>query len=136
MYAIDADRLEMSHAWIEEDGTARWRSASGHGPANGARASGSSIVEVEPGCRLPLHTDSAEETIVVFGGSAEVQVGDAQAHVGVGGLVLVPADVPHEVRSRGGETLRFAAVYAEPEVVTRYADEVQPDGSRERHPVS
>jgi hypothetical protein len=32
--------------------------------------------------------------------------------------------------------LRFAAVYAEPDVVTRYERAVQPDGSAERHTVS
>ncbi len=31
---------------------------------------------------------------------------------------------------------RFAAVYAEPDVVTTYEAPVQPDGSRERHAAS
>lgn len=32
--------------------------------------------------------------------------------------------------------LRFVAVYASPDVVTRYEQVVQPDGTRERHTVS
>lgn len=94
------------------------------------------MLEVRPGCRLPTHTDSAEETIVVLAGTAEVQVEDETARVPAGGLALVPKDVPHEVRNAGGEVLRFAAVYAEPDVVTSYREPVQPDGTRERHTVS
>jgi hypothetical protein len=44
--------------------------------------------------------------------------------------------VPHEVRNAGEDVLRFAAVYAEPDVVTTYETEVMPDGSAERHTVS
>lgn len=51
------------------------------------------------------------------------------------GIVLVPKDVPHSVRNAGSGTLRFVAVYAGTDVVTRYEEEVQPDGERERSPV-
>ena len=130
------DRLELADAYLEGDDTARWRSASGHGPSGGAQASGSSVLQVEPGCRLPRHTDSAEEVIVVLAGAAEVRVGDERAQVPAGGMALVPADVPHEVANAGERTLRFAAVYASTDVVTRYERPVQPDGERERRPVS
>jgi mannose-6-phosphate isomerase-like protein (cupin superfamily) len=62
-------------------------------------------------------------------------VGDERAEVAVGGIAAVPEDVPHEVRNAGAGTLRFVAVYASPDVVTRYEDEVQPDGARERQTV-
>jgi quercetin dioxygenase-like cupin family protein len=130
------DELEFADAWVEGDESARWRSASGHGPACGARSSGSSIIEVEPGRRLPAHTDSAEETIVVLAGSADVQIEGETAHVTTGGLALVPTNLLHEVRNAGSEVLRFAAVYADTDVVTTYRERVQPDGSRERRPVS
>jgi quercetin dioxygenase-like cupin family protein len=126
---------ELSEAWIEGDATARWRSASGHGADDGARASGSSVLEVEPGCRLPRHTDSAEETIVVVAGTAAVSVGEETADVPAGGVALVPECVPHEVRNAGSETLRFVAVYASTDVTTTYEDDVQPDGGRERDPI-
>lgn len=125
-------QLDWSDAWIEGDATARWRSATGH--AGGA--SGSSLLEVAPGCRLPRHTDSAEEAIVVTAGIADVGVGDERATVSAGGLAVVPADVPHEVRNAGGGPLRFVALYAANDVTTRYDEVVQPDGSRERHTVS
>jgi quercetin dioxygenase-like cupin family protein len=129
----DAD---FSDAFVEGDEAARWRSAPGHSPSTGATASGSSIIEVPAGCRLPRHTDSAEETIVVVAGAADVEVGGEAVELRAGGLAVVPEDVPHEVRNAGDGTLRFVAVYAAPDVVTRYEQVVQPDGERERHTVS
>jgi quercetin dioxygenase-like cupin family protein len=135
VFALGPEDLDLSDAWIEGADGARWRSTAGHGPSTGAAASGSSLLEVPPGCRLARHTDSAEETIVVTAGAAEVLVEDDRRTVAVGGIALVPADAPHEVRNAGEGTLRFVAVYAATDVVTRYEDAVQPDGSRERRPV-
>jgi quercetin dioxygenase-like cupin family protein len=134
--AVAPNEVELGEAWIEGDAEARWRSSSGHGPSTGAVASGSSLLEVPVGCRLPRHTDSAEETIVVTAGRAGVTVGDEYGELSAGGLALVPAREPHEVRNAGEEPLRFVAVYAATEVVTLYEDEVQPSGSRERRPVA
>jgi quercetin dioxygenase-like cupin family protein len=134
--AIDIDGIDLAEAWIDGDETARWRSASAHTTDHGARASGSSVLEVPPGCRLPRHTDSAEEVIVVFAGRAEVTVGDERDEVEAPGIALVPADVPHEVRNAGDSTLRFLALYAGTDVVTRYEAPVEPQGERERRPLS
>ena len=136
MLVLPPDRLDFSDAWIEGDATARWRSASGHGPSSGARSSGSSVIEIAPGCRLPEHTDSAEETVVVLAGVARVKVDGETSELSAGGLAVIPKDRPHEVRNAGADRLRFAAVYAEPDVVTTYREVVQPDGARERHTVS
>lgn len=43
----------------------------------------------------------------------------------------LPRHVPHQVRSAGDARLRFVAVYAGTDVVTRYEDVVQPSGERE-----
>ena len=122
---------ELADSWQDGDQAARWRSTTGHEGA----ASGSSILEIDAGCRLPRHTDSAEETIVVVTGAAEVTVADARSRVSAGGVAVVPKDIPHDVRNAGDDTLRFVAVYAEPEVVTRYERDVQPDGGAERRTV-
>jgi mannose-6-phosphate isomerase-like protein (cupin superfamily) len=132
----DPNQVELSDSWQDHDASARWRSCPGHSPSAGATSSGSSLLEVEPGNRLPQHTDSAEEIIVVLAGTAEIHVGEERTTLPAGGLAVVPKCVPHEVRNAGQERLRFAAVYAEPDVVTRYEHEVQPEGSPERHTVS
>ncbi len=131
MIVVLPEAVELADAWIEGVETARWRSGSGH--AGGA--SGSSVLEVAVGCRLPRHTDSAEETIVVLAGTAEVRAGDERRRVPSGGLAVIAADAPHEVRNVGAEPLRFVAVYASNDVVTRYEAIVQPGGTRERRPV-
>ena len=51
-------------------------------------------------------------------------------------IAFPPEERPHEVRNAGSGTLRFAAVCASTDVVTTYRDPVQPDGARERRPVS
>jgi quercetin dioxygenase-like cupin family protein len=136
MIYLDPDAIELSESWQEGDDSARWRSGAGHAPSAGASDSGSSLLELDPGCQLPRHTDSAEEIIVVIAGSAEVEVDNERCTASSGGLVIVPKCAPHQVRNAGQDVLRFAAIYAEPDVVTTYEREVQPDGSAERHTVS
>jgi quercetin dioxygenase-like cupin family protein len=133
MFACDPS--DFSAAWIEGDGSANWRSATGHGPSHGAQSSGSSVLEIDPGHCLPWHTDSAEETIAVVCGTARVTVDADSSVVSTGGLAVIPAEVPHQVENAGAEILRFIAFYAGTDVVTRYRSEVQPDGSSERRPV-
>ena len=135
MFIQSFDSTSLEDAWIDGEDSARWRSAAGHGPDGGAVASGSSLLEVGAGCRLPQHTDSAEETIVVLAGEGVVTVAEEKRPVRPGAIVLVPAGVPHDIRNAGGGPLRFVAVYADTDVVTTYEDEVQPDGSRERRPL-
>ena len=131
MQATSPTSTELSDAWVDGEESARWRSTAG--PVG--QGSGSSVLEVEPGHRLPRHTDSAEELIVVVSGTASVTVGDETSEVGAGGVALVPECVPHEVVCAGDEALRFVAVYASADVTTTYEAEVQPDGGRERDPL-
>jgi quercetin dioxygenase-like cupin family protein len=120
--------MDFQEAWIEGEEGARWRSSTVHAGA----ASGSSVLEVDAGCRLGRHTDSAEEAIVVVAGRAEVDLDGERTTLAAGEIACVPEGVPHEVRNAGEETLRFAAVYASNDVITRYVAPVQPDGERER----
>lgn len=135
MFAQEPAAAEFSDAWIDGDERGRWRSASGHTAEVGAQASGSSILEVDEGCFLPRHTDSAEEAIVIVSGAATVTVGDETATAGQGAIALVPAGVPHDVRNEGAEPLRFWAIYAGTDVTTTYDEPVQPGGERERKPL-
>ena len=135
MFTQSPEAADLSEAWIEADDRARWRSGPGHSADVGAEASGSSILEVDPGCLLPRHTDSAEEVIVIVAGNANVIVGDESATAGQGAVALVPAGVPHEVRNAGDSLLRFWAIYAASDVTTTYSEPVQPGGERERSPL-
>jgi mannose-6-phosphate isomerase-like protein (cupin superfamily) len=136
MILVDPNVVELSDSWQADDSTARWRSGPGHSPTSGAQSSGSSLLEVDPGCRLPRHTDSAEEVIAVISGRALIAIGAEECAAGPGALIVVPKRVPHEVRNAGAAVLRFAAIYAEPDVVTTYERDVEPEGSPQRHTVS
>ena len=125
----------LSEQWVDGRPELRWRSKLATTPDDGARASSTSLLEVEPGCALARHTDSAEEVVVVVGGVAEIEVGGETGRVSAGGVALVPEAVPHQVRSVGDEPLRFVACYADVDVVTTYEDEVQPGGEREQQTV-
>src|SRR5688572_9268845 len=129
-----ASMSDLSESWVEGRPDLRWRSTTGTGPPE-ARATGSSLLEVDPGCALARHTDSAEELVVVVGGTAEVEVDGERTTVPAGGVALVPEGVPHQVANAGDETLRFVAVYAGVDVVTRYEAPVQPDGEAERQTI-
>jgi mannose-6-phosphate isomerase-like protein (cupin superfamily) len=131
MHAQTLAAAELEEAWIDGDDGARWRSVSASGSGTGAAASGSSILEVDGGFRLPPHKDDAEETIVVLSGHAEVVIDGEPVELSQG-IAVVPANVTHEVRNAGEDALRFVAVYAAPDVTTTYGQEVQPDGGTER----
>ncbi len=118
---------DLSESWVEGRPDLRWRSTLGTGPPD-AVTSSTSLLEVDPGCALARHTDSAEEVVVVVSGTAEVEVAGERAIVPAGGVALVPKGVPHQVANAGDQPLRFVAVYADVDVVTRYEADVQPDG--------
>jgi quercetin dioxygenase-like cupin family protein len=44
--------------------------------ATGTASTATVLFELDPGHELPMHTDSAEELLVVVQGTAEAQVGD------------------------------------------------------------
>ena len=133
--SIGPDEAEFSEAWIEGDATARWESAPTHGSGSGAGSSGSSMLRVGVGCRLPRHTDSAEETIVVLSGAAVVVTADGERRLSAEAIAVIPAALPHEVRNAGESELRFAAIYADADVITTYEADVQPDGEPTRRAV-
>ena len=78
--------------WVEGRSDLRWRSTLGTTPEGGARECSSSLLEVDPGCALPRHTDSAEEIVVVVSGVAEVELDGETGRVEAGGVALVPKD--------------------------------------------
>jgi quercetin dioxygenase-like cupin family protein len=78
----------------------------------GAASTATVYFELAPGMRLPRHRDSAEEVLVVLDGEIEAVIGDERALVSAGGLVVVPAMVPHEAPNIGAATARVAGVFS------------------------
>jgi quercetin dioxygenase-like cupin family protein len=69
-------------------------------------------LEFAPGGELAVHTDSAEELLLVLEGTAEGLVGDETARLETGDLAVVPALVRHGLRNIGAGTLRVIGFFA------------------------
>jgi quercetin dioxygenase-like cupin family protein len=97
-----------------------------------AGAASSSVVyfELEPGEHTGMHTDSAEEVVVILSGKVEAIVGDERGELTEGGLGLVPALVPHDVRNIGDETVRVVGFFTSNVVVSVFEDALMPAGKR------
>lgn len=68
--------------------------------------------ELAPGMRLGRHVDSAEEVLVVLDGVVEATVGEESGRIAAGGVALVPAMVPHDVRNVGETVARVCGFFA------------------------
>lgn len=77
-----------------------------------------------------MHTDSAEEIVLILSGRAEAIVGDERGELSAGGLGLVPALVPHDIRNVGDETVRVVGFFSSSTVVSVFEDPMMPIGKR------
>ena len=119
MITVDLDRFEFH----EEDTPA--------GPLRvgfplhshvGTRATAVVAFELPPGANLGLHSDSAEEILLVLDGEAEATIGDEQGTLRPNGLAVVPAMVPHDVRNAGTGPLSVLGFFAAAAVVSTFRD--------------
>lgn len=67
--------------------------------------------EIAPGDNLGMHTDSAEELLVILEGEIEVTIGNKTAKITKGSLALVPKMVPHDVVNTGSATAKILGVF-------------------------
>lgn len=122
--------LELMEVWYEDDPTMRIRVNFPFFVGNGTRSTAVVYFEVEPGCRLGTHTDSAEEILLILEGTAEVTLGDEQGRLSAGEMALVPAMVPHGMRNAGDETVRVVGFFSSNVVVSTFDRLMMPFGQR------
>lgn len=84
--------------------------------------------EIQPGDYLPTHTDSAEEILYIIAGQGEAHAGEERAAVRAGDLAVIPEMVPHGIANTGDEPLRFVGFFCESEIVSTFAEPLQPFG--------
>jgi len=126
MYTVRLSELELPEAGYENDPTMRAKANFPFSAATGAKNTAVVYFEVEPGHRLGTHTDSAEEILLLLGGTAEVSVGDEQGRVSAGEMALVPAMVPHSLRNVGDETLRVVGFFSSSTLMTTFDQPLVP----------
>lgn len=130
MQSIQTQELELFAFQGSDDPTrearATWPVYRDTGSANTAVV----YFELEPGAHLGSHTDSAEEVLVVLAGEVEATVGGEQGRLSAGGIAVVPAMVPHDVRSVGKVTAKVAGVFSSNTIVSIFDDAWEPIGTR------
>ncbi|HET8968218.1 MAG TPA: cupin domain-containing protein, partial [Gaiellaceae bacterium] len=85
------------------------------------------LFELDPGAELPVHTDSAEELLIVLQGEAEARVGDEVGRIGSHEVALVPPMAPHGLRNVGEEVLRVFGTFSSSTVVSTFAEGLESD---------
>lgn len=128
MQAVDLRDIELMEVESEIDPTRRVRVAFPISSATGTAASASVYFELEPGAHVGVHTDSAEEFLIVLEGAGEGLVGDETARVEAGQIVVVPAMVRHDMTNVGDGPLRVLGTFAGSTVVATFEEPVAPGG--------
>jgi quercetin dioxygenase-like cupin family protein len=130
MFAVQLAERELVDIWSETDETRRIRVDFPISSTAGAASTAVVYFELEPGEHTGMHTDSAEEIVLILSGKAEAIVGDERGELTAGGVGLVPALVPHSVRNIGEETVRVVGFFSSGIVVSVFDDPLMPAGNR------
>lgn len=120
--------LELAPFSVGDDPSAQGRIAI---PVSADTGSTGSVVilEVDPGNKIPLHTHSAEETLVVLQGSADATAGDLRGSVSVGSIIVAPAFTPHAFDNTGTEILRLVGFFPTGVLISYFDEPVAPFGA-------
>jgi quercetin dioxygenase-like cupin family protein len=96
--------------------------------AAGTASTATVLFELEPGAELPMHTDSAEELLVVVQGTGEARVRDDVGRIETHEVALVPPMTPHGLRNVGNEVLRVLGTFSSSTVVSTFERPFEPGG--------
>lgn len=95
--------------------------------ATGTASTATVLFELDPGAELAVHTDSAEELLLVVQGTAEARVGDETGRLGTHEVALVPPMAPHGLRNMGDDVLRVFGTFSASTVVSRFEEGLEAD---------
>ena len=111
LISADLNSIELSEFVGKEDPKQHCRATFPLIGAHGSRDLATVYFEIEPGDNLGMHTDSAEELLVILKGEGLATVGTQQVILPEGGIVLVPKLVPHDIVNVGANTLKVLGVF-------------------------
>lgn len=130
MVSANLNELELHTGTVEGDPNVEAHFGFPMFWATGNASTAVLCVELEPGRSGPRHIDMPEEILLVERGEVEIEIGDERATFGAGGLVLVPAMVPHAFRNVGETRARIVGFFSSNTVLAVADEVVQPIGSR------
>src|SRR3954447_15967627 len=96
--------------------------------ATGTASTATVLFELDPGAELPVHTDSAEELLIILQGTAEARVGDEVGRVSANQVAVVPPMAPHGLRNIGDEVLRVLGTFSASTVVSTFEQPIVAGG--------
>jgi quercetin dioxygenase-like cupin family protein len=96
--------------------------------ANGTASTATVLFELDPGAELAVHTDSAEELLIIVQGTAEARVGDEVGRLETHQVGLVPPMAPHGLRNIGEDVLRVLGTFSASTVVSTFERPFEEDG--------
>ena len=96
--------------------------------ATGTASTATVLFELDPGEALGVHTDSAEELLIVLQGTAEARVGDEVGQITANQVALVPPMAPHGLRNIGDDVLRVLGTFSASTVVSTFEHPFEPGG--------
>jgi quercetin dioxygenase-like cupin family protein len=128
MIAVQLPERELADISSETDETRQMRVDFPISSVDGAASTAIVYFQLEPGAHTGMHTDSAEEVVLVLSGRAEAIVGDERGELTAGGMGLVPALVPHDVRNVGDEPVRVVGFFSSGIVTSVFEDPLMPAG--------
>lgn len=94
----------------------------------GTASTAAVLFELDPGAELPVHTDSAEELLIVVQGTAEARIGDEVGRLTTHEVALVPPMAPHGLRNVGDDVLRVFGTFSSSTVVSTFEQPFEADG--------
>jgi quercetin dioxygenase-like cupin family protein len=124
--AITVNALELQELWSDDDPAQRARVTFPVSLATGAQSTAIVYFELEPGDHTGVHTDSAEEIVLILEGRGEAAVGEDKIAVEAGALAVIPALVPHDVVNVGETVLRVVGFFSSNTVVSVFEHAWQP----------
>jgi quercetin dioxygenase-like cupin family protein len=95
--------------------------------ATGTNSSAVVYFEIDPGKRLGMHRDSAEEIVLVLQGEAEATVDGERGRLTSGSMAVIPAMAPHDIANAGSETLRVVGFFAAATLVHAFYEPLLPN---------
>lgn len=82
-----------------------------------------------PGKRLGRHTDTAEETQVIIGGSGDLLLDSGTKPVRTGDVIVLPTGTFHDLHNTGSGDLSVIAVFSSGQVEQHWSSEVWQPGN-------
>jgi len=128
MDPVNVTEVETSGLTSSTTGDAAWAGGFFAYGGNGAEKSTVITFSIPPGKRLGRHTDTAEETQFILGGSGHLLRDSGSQPIRAGDVVVLAVGEFHDLHNTGSEDLRVIGFFAAPEVQQHWSDEVWEPG--------